>query len=117
MNIKNKDYILIHRGHYKGNQGKVINIRTNQNRALVEIGTQAGKRLIEIDISNLLLIYRPIQAKSLNANKFKLLQQLVIKMRQMNNKLNNLFSIEELNNFFKLRYLETMTYSENDLLP
>ncbi|MGX7591354.1 KOW motif-containing protein [Candidatus Karelsulcia muelleri] len=116
MTIKNKDNILIKSGNYKGKKGKVIKIITNKNRALVEKRALVEilnkdyevNRLIEIDLSNLLLIYRPINAHVLNANKLKRLKTIFINMRQMNKKLNYLFSIEELNNLLKIRYLENL---------
>lgn len=108
MTIKNKDKILINSGNYKGNQGKVIKIIKKKNRALVEILNKEVNRFIEIDLSNLLLIYRPINDNFLKAKKFKRLKKILIKMRKMNKKLNYLFSIEELKNFLKIRYLENI---------
>ncbi|MGX7590920.1 KOW motif-containing protein [Candidatus Karelsulcia muelleri] len=109
MKIKNKDNILINSGDYKGNKGKVINIITKKNRALVKL---FNNKLIEIDLSNLLLIYRPSYK-----NTFDKVQKILIKMRKINKKLNYLFSIEELNNLLKLRDLENLKLIKNELFP
>ncbi|MGX7590498.1 hypothetical protein ACT2CL_00780 [Candidatus Karelsulcia muelleri] len=106
MTIQKKDNIFIQSGPKKGNKGKVIKIL--KNRALVEIFKQEGNRLLEIDLSNLLLIYRPLKENLLKAKKFQILKQILIKMIKMNNKLNSLFSIEELNNLLKIRSLENL---------
>jgi ribosomal protein L24 len=112
MRIKIKDNILINSGPYKGNKGKVINIIKTKKRALVEIFTKEGNRLIEIDLSNLLLRYRPINDNFLNTKKFQLLKNKLIKMRKRNKKLTSLFSREELNNLLKIRDLETIKNKE-----
>ncbi|MGX7590350.1 KOW motif-containing protein [Candidatus Karelsulcia muelleri] len=109
MKLKNKDNILINSGNYKGKKGKLINIIKNKNRALVKLLNQ---KLIEIDLSNLLLIYRPSYK-----NTFDKVQNILIKMRKINKNLKYLFSIEELNNLLKLRDLENMKLRKNELFP
>ncbi|MGX7592343.1 KOW motif-containing protein [Candidatus Karelsulcia muelleri] len=112
MKIKKKDNILINSGPYKGKKGKVIKIK--KNRALVEFlnKEEFRKKLIYFDLSNLLLIYRPFV---LNYNTFEVLQKKIMKMRKMNKKINDLFSIEELNNLLKIRDLENI--KPNELFP
>lgn len=106
--LKKKDNILINSGNYKGKKGKVIKIIKKKTRALVELFNKGKKfKLIEIDLSNLLLIYRP-SYKFLTSKNFYKLQKCLIKMRKINNKLTYLFSIEELNNLLKIRDLENI---------
>ncbi|MGX7592483.1 KOW motif-containing protein [Candidatus Karelsulcia muelleri] len=114
MKIKNKDNILINSGPYKGKKGKVLKIRKKKTRALVEIlnKDECRNKFIDFDLSNLLLIYRPFVLKS---NTFEVLQKQIIQLRKMNKKINDLFSIEELNNFLKIRDLENI--KPNELLP
>ncbi|MGX7591922.1 hypothetical protein [Candidatus Karelsulcia muelleri] len=102
MKIKNKDNILISSGNYKGKKGRVIKIR--KTRALIKL---FNHQLIEMDVSNLVLIYRP-SYKFLTYKNFDQLQKLLTKMRKRNNQLNDLFSIEELNNLLKIRDLESI---------
>ncbi|AXN02656.1 hypothetical protein ONB76_00590 [Candidatus Karelsulcia muelleri] len=108
MTIKNKDNILLKSGNHKGKKGKVIKII--KTRALVELLTKEVNRLIEMDFSNLLVIYRPILNKEnfLNAKKFKILNNVLRKMIKMNKELNYLFSREEFKNFLKIRSLENI---------
>ncbi|MGX7593458.1 KOW motif-containing protein [Candidatus Karelsulcia muelleri] len=112
MTIKTKDNILITSGNHKGKKGKVRKIIKKKTRALVELVKKDEflHKLIEIDLSNLLLISRKFFC--LNYNKFEVLQKSLIKLRKMNNKLNYLFSIEELNNFLKIRDLENLKPNE-----
>ncbi|MGX7592889.1 KOW motif-containing protein [Candidatus Karelsulcia muelleri] len=125
MKLKKKDNILINSGNYKGKKGKVRKIIKKKTRALVELfnkdeGKNEGKKfqLIEMDLSNLLLIYRP-SSNVLTYNNFYKLQKFLTKMRKINNKLNYLFSIEELNNLLKIRDLENIKEfkRKNELLP
>ncbi|MGX7591496.1 KOW motif-containing protein [Candidatus Karelsulcia muelleri] len=109
MKLKNQDNILINSGNYKGKKGKLINIIKKKNRALVKLLNQ---KLIEIDLSNLLLIYRPSYKKT-----FDKVQKILIKMRKINKNLKYLFSIEELNNLLKLRDLENIKLRKNELFP
>ncbi|MGX7591066.1 KOW motif-containing protein [Candidatus Karelsulcia muelleri] len=104
MKIKKKDNILINSGNYKGKKGKVIKIIKKKTRALIKL---FNHQLIEMDLSNLVLIYRPY-SKFLTSKNFDQLQKLLIKMRKRNNQLNYLFSIEELNNLLKIRDLENI---------
>ncbi|WDE42254.1 hypothetical protein ONB78_00295 [Candidatus Karelsulcia muelleri] len=108
MTIKKKDNILLKSGNHKGKKGQVIKII--KNRALVELLTKEVNRLIEMDFSNLLVIYRPILNKEnfLNAKKFKILNNVLRKMIKMNKELNYLFSREEFKNFLKIRSLENI---------
>ncbi len=107
MELKKKDNILINSGKYKGKKGRVIKIIKKKTRALVELFNKDGKKLIEMDLSNLLLIYRPYYKFKFLTYFYKL-QKLLIKMRKINNKLNYFFSIEELNNLLKIRDLENI---------
>ncbi|MGX7638279.1 KOW motif-containing protein [Candidatus Karelsulcia muelleri] len=110
MKIKTKDTILINSGNYKGKKGKVIKIIKKKKRALVKLFNQ---QLIEIDLSNILLIYRP----SYNYKSFDKVQKVLIKVRKINKKLNSLFSIEELKNLLKIRDLENIKLRKNELFP
>ncbi|MGX7586371.1 hypothetical protein [Candidatus Karelsulcia muelleri] len=109
MKLKTQDNILIKSGNYKGKQGKLINIIKNKTRALVKLLNQ---KLLEIDLSNLLLIYRPSYQ-----NTFDKVQKLLSKIRKINKKLKSFFSIEELNNLLKLRDLENIKLIKNELFP
>ncbi|MGX7593172.1 hypothetical protein ACWNYJ_00735 [Candidatus Karelsulcia muelleri] len=109
MKLKTQDNLLIKSGNYKGKQGKLINIIKNKTRALVKLLNQ---KLIEIDLSNLLLIYRPSYQKT-----FDKVQKLLSQMRKINKKLKSFFSIEELKNLLKLRDLENLKLRKNELFP
>ncbi|MGX7591206.1 KOW motif-containing protein [Candidatus Karelsulcia muelleri] len=110
MKLKTQDNILINSGNYKGKKGKIIKIIKKKNRALVKL---LNHKLLEIDFSNLLLIYRP----SYNSKRFDKVQNILIKMRKINNKLNYFFSIEELKNLLKIRDLENIKLRKNELFP
>ncbi|MGX7590639.1 hypothetical protein ACWNYW_00755 [Candidatus Karelsulcia muelleri] len=110
MKLKTQDNILINSGNYKGKKGKLIKLLKNKTRALVKL---LNHKLLEIDLSNLLLIYRP----SYKYKSFYKVQNILIKMRKINTKLNSLFSIEELKNLLKLRDLENLKLRKNELFP
>ncbi|MGX7592620.1 hypothetical protein [Candidatus Karelsulcia muelleri] len=109
MKLKTQDNILIKSGNYQGKPGKIINIRKNKTRALVKLLNQ---KLLEIDLSNLLLIYRPSYNKT-----FDKVQKILSKMRKINKNLKSLFSREELKNLLKLRDLENLKLRKNELFP
>ncbi|MGX7590210.1 KOW motif-containing protein [Candidatus Karelsulcia muelleri] len=104
MKIKNKDNILINSGNHKGKKGKVRKIIKKKTRALVKL---LHNQIIEIDLSNLVLIYRP-STKFLASKNLDQFQKLLMKMRTRNNQLNSFFSIEEFKNLLKIRDLENI---------